>query len=62
MFTMKSNDLKSTHEFTWFVIESGMTIDFWLPSLFMKVAHFVWNPCMQPVKELDSLEQARMNF
>ena len=41
MFTKKSDYLRSTQKFTWWVMESGTTVDLWLPSIFVKVGHFV---------------------
>jgi hypothetical protein len=41
MFTKKGDDLRSTHKFTWWVMESEATVDLWLPSIIVKVAHFV---------------------
>ena len=41
MFTKKSDYLRSTQKFIWWVMESGTTVDLWLPSIFVKVGHFV---------------------
>ena len=43
MFTKKGDDLRSTYKFSWWatIMDSKTTIDLWLPSFFVKVAHFV---------------------
>ena len=38
MFTNNDNNLRLTHKFTWWVMESRTTVDLWLPSV---LAHFV---------------------
>jgi hypothetical protein len=61
MFIKKGDDLRSTHKFTWWVMESEATVDLWLPCTFVRVAHTVWHPWSRRWSWTHSSKQER-NF